>query len=191
MDITAREISVAFHGLFLGALFVFASGAALAGMRSFRPGLTTAQGIQDRVSRLKLTVGAMAGLAWAMVLTGTWVVYPWYRDKRAGAEFEKCQGLELPSTVCSSRDFLLSNVAGTTEKWHAFGMEWKEHVAWGAPLLATSAFVLVLYYGPRIMARPWLRGAVMVLVVSAFAAVAIAGVLGALISKVAPISPIL
>jgi len=90
--------------------------------------------------------------------------------------------------VCSPRDFLLANVQGETAAWHDFGMEWKEHVAWGAPLLATSAFLLALYYGPRIMARPWLRTAIIVMLVGAFAAAAVAGVFGAFINKVAPIS---
>ena len=35
------------------------------------------------------------------------------------------------------RSFLLSDT--TLEVWHEFGMEWKEHVAWLAAILATVA----------------------------------------------------
>lgn len=188
MELTSRESWAVIHGLVLGALFLLAFAGALAGLWSFRPGLITTKGIQERVMRLKVGLGAMAVIAWATVITGTWIVYPWYREKLAGKKFAKCDGLELPSSVCSPRDFLLSNVSGETEKWHEFGMEWKEHIAWGAPLLATSAFLLALYYGPRIIARPWLRTAIIVILVGAFAAAAVGGVFGAFINKVAPIA---
>jgi len=188
MELTSRETWAVIHGLVLGALFLLAFGGALAGLWSFRLGLITTKGIQERVLRLKVGFGAMALIAWGTVITGTWIVYPWYRAKLAGAKFDKCVGLELPSSVCSPRDFLLANVNGETAKWHDFGMEWKEHIAWAAPLLATSAFLLVLYYGPRIIARPWLRTAIIVMLVGAFGAAAIAGVFGAFINKVAPIS---
>jgi hypothetical protein len=183
MELTSRETWAVIHGLVLGALFLLAFGGALAGLWSFRPGLITTKGIQERVMRLKVGFGAMAVVAWGTVITGTWIVYPWYR-----AKLDKCAGLELPSSACSPRNFLLANVNGETAKWHEFGMEWKEHIAWAAPLLATSAFLLVLYYGPRIIARPWLRTAIIVMLVGAFGAAAIAGVFGAFINKVAPIS---
>jgi hypothetical protein len=188
MELTSRETWAVIHGLVLGALFLLAFSGALAGLWSFRPGLITTRGVQERVRRLNVGLGAMAAIAWATVITGTWVVYPWYRAKVAGDTFAKCRGLELPSSACSPRDFLLSNVAGDTGQWHQLGMEWKEHVAWAAPFLATSAFLLTLYYGPRILARPWLRTALIVMLVGAFAAAAVAGVFGAFINKVAPIS---
>lgn len=115
-------------------------------------------------------------------------MYPWYREKIAGADYAGCAGLELPSAGCSPRDFLLSNVSGDTTEWHHWGMEWKEHVAWAAPILATSAFLLVMYYGPRLISRRWLRMAVIVMLVGSFLAAVVAGALGAFINKVAPIS---
>ena len=183
MEFTSRETWAVIHGLLLGSLFLLAFAGALAGLYSFRPGLITTKGVQERVKRLYVGLGAMAAVAWATVITGTWIVYPWYRDKA-----KACEGLDLPSSECSPRNFLLSNVSGNTTGWHHFGMEWKEHVAWGAPFLATSAFLVALYYGPRIMARPWLRTALIVMVVGAFAAAAAAGAYGAFINKVAPIS---
>ena len=134
----------------------------------------------------------MAVTAWLTVITGTWIVYPWYREPLAvqGEDpYAGCQELSLPDQeTCSPRDFLLSNVRGETEAWHTFGMEWKEHVAWAAPILATAAAFIVLYYGPRLISRPWLRAVVIVMFVAAFAAAAVAGAFGAFITKVAPIS---
>jgi hypothetical protein len=102
----------------------------------------------------------MAVAAWETVVTGTWVVYPWYREKLAGDDLAGCAGLVIPSPgKCSPRDFLLSNVSGDTESWHEFGMEWKEHIAWIAPMLATSAAVIAVYRrrladAPRIRLSP-------------------------------------
>jgi len=58
----------------------------------------------------------------------------------------------------------------------------------GRPFLATASAFLVYYYGPRLIARPWLRMAVIVMFVGAFAAAAIGGVFGAFLNKVAPIA---
>jgi hypothetical protein len=173
--------------LVLGTIYLLAFGGALAGLWSLRPGLVTTKGLTERMKRLYLGFGVMAVTAWLTVITGTWIVYPWYRAKLAGADFAKCTGLELPSSVCSPRDFLLSDVSGDTARWHEIGMEWKEHVAWAAPFLATSAFLLVLYYGPRLTSRPWLRMAVIVMLVGGFAAAVVGGAFGAFINKVAPI----
>jgi VIT1/CCC1 family predicted Fe2+/Mn2+ transporter len=66
-------------------------------------------------------------------------------------------------------------------------MEWKEHISWAAPILATAAAFLVTYYGARLIGRPWLRAAVIVMFVAAFAAAAVGGVFGAFLNKIAPI----
>jgi hypothetical protein len=72
----------------------------------------------------------MAVVAWLIVITRTWIVYPWFRVGLAGDTYEGCANAVLPNaTSCSPRDFLLSNASGDTEAWHTFGMEWKEHVA--------------------------------------------------------------
>lgn len=187
MELTTRETWAVIHGLVLGTVYLLAFGGALAGLWSMRPGLVTTAGLTERMKRLYVGFGVMAVTAWLTVITGSWIVYPWYRAKLAGGEFEQCAGLELPSSVCSPRDFLLSNVSGNTARWHTLGMEWKEHVTWAAPFLATSAFLLVLYYGPRLTSRPWLRMAVIVMLVGGFAAAVVGGAFGAFINKVAPI----
>jgi hypothetical protein len=66
-------------------------------------------------------------------------------------------------------------------------MEWKEHVAWFCPILATAVFFVVWRYGNQIAANPKLRVAVVVFFVLAFSSAAIAGLFGAFITKAAPL----
>lgn len=190
MDLGSRETWTVIHGLILGTLFLLAFGGGLAGLWSLRPGLLTAEGIRERMGRLYFGMWAMALVAWATVITGSWIVYPWYRVQLAPVgddPFAGCAGATIPTDTCSPRDFLKSNVSGDTETWHSFGMEWKEHISWAAPILATAAAFLVAYYGPRLIGRPWLRAAVIVMFVAAFAAAAVGGVFGAFLNKIAPI----
>jgi hypothetical protein len=190
LELTSRETWTVIHGLVLGTLFLLAFAGGLAGLWSLRPGLVTTAGIKERMTRLYYGTALMAVVAWATVISGTWIVYPWYRAALAKVgedTYAGCAGAVLPNATCSPRDFLRSNVSGDTEAWHTFGMEWKEHVAWAAPFLATAAAFLVIYYGPRLMARPWLRMAVIVMFVGAFLAAAVGGAYGAFLNKIAPI----
>ena len=190
MEMNSREIWTVIHGLVLGTLFLLAFAGGLAGLWSLRPGLMTTEGIKERMTRLYVGAWVMAAAAWGAVITGTWIVYPWYRVKLSpvGEEtYAGCVDLILPGQTCSPRDFLKSNVSGNTEAWHAFGMEWKEHVTWAAPILATAAAFLIVYYGPRLIARPWLRAAVIAMFVGAFAAAVVGGAFGAFLNKIAPI----
>ena len=170
MSLTDRELWTLIHGMIFGSLFLLGFAGGLEGLYSLRPRLLSDEGVRDRVRRLKIGVVAMAVAAWGTVITGTWIVYPWYREDVAD----------------SPRSLLLADP--NLEEWHHFGMEWKEHVAWASPFLATSAFLLVLYYGPRLTARPWLRTATIVMLVGGFAAAVVGGAFGAFINKVAPIS---
>jgi hypothetical protein len=66
-------------------------------------------------------------------------------------------------------------------------MEWKEHVAWLAPMIATTAAFIVAYYGVKLAKQGRVRRLTITLFVVAFAVAAVAGILGALITKVAPV----
>jgi hypothetical protein len=187
MELTSRETWTLIHGLIIGSLFLIAFAGGLAGLWSLRPELVTEAGIRERLVRLRVGITGMALLAWATVLTGTWVVYPWYRESLAGEDFAGCEALQTPSDTCSPRDFLNSNVSGNTEDWHKFGMEWKEHIAWVAPMLATAAAFIVLYYGRDLVRNRTLRVLTMTLFVGAFVVAGIAGLFGALITKTAPL----
>lgn len=169
MSFSNREWWTLIHGMIFGALFLLAFGGGLAGLWSLRPELVTQAGISDRIRRLKIGMIAMAVAAWGTVVTGTWVVYPWYRAK-------------LPT---SAKSILLANA--NTAQWHKFGMEWKEHIAWLSPILATIAAFIVVTMGVRLVEDRKIVKALMIIFVLAFSIAAVAGLFGALITKAAPV----
>lgn len=169
MHFTDREWWTLIHGMGFGALFLLAFAGGLAGLYSLRPAWITPSGLQERMRRLKVGVVTMAVAAWGTVITGTWIVYPWYRDPAPD----------------SPRSVLLAD-EGTAD-WHEFGMEWKEHVAWLSPILATVAAYIVVYYGTNLIRHDRVRRTAITLYVLAFAFALVAGAFGAFITKVAPI----
>ena len=170
MDLTNREFWALVHGVLLGGAFLLAVTGGLAGFYSLRPELLTAQGARERVRRLEWGTVAMAILTWLTVIVGTWIVYPWYRE----------------DTPDSPRSFLLENP--DTADWHEFAMEWKEHIAWISPMLATAAAFMVLYYRDDLIRNTLAKRIAMGLFIAAFVVAVIAGLLGALITKKAPVT---
>lgn len=167
MELTGREFWGIVHGMGIGAVFLLAFAGGLAGLYSYRPGLLTPEGIEERSWRLKLGTTGMAIAAWLTVITGTWVVYPWYRGE-GGAKFD-----------------LVASEA--TASWHEFGMEWKEHIAWLAPLVATAVAFAVVYYGKELAKEDKVRKSLIAFFCAAFAIAAVAGLFGALITKAGPV----
>lgn len=176
MSITAREFGTVAHGIIIGGLFLLAYTGALAELWSLRGEWATAEGLRTRLRRLKIGVWAMMGLAWLTALSGAYLVFPWYRAQPpAGA-------IDLTSFP---RAYLAANPDLRT--WNSFGMDWKEHVAWLAPILATAVAYVVTRYGARLTVDRLLRQAVAVCLTLAFGAAGIAGLFGAFLAKVAPI----
>jgi hypothetical protein len=169
MSFTGREWWGLIHGMGLGALFLVSFAGGLAGLYSLRPALVTETGIAERMRRLKIGTTAMAVTAWLTVISGTWIVYPWYREK--GPTSPKSRLLANPDTA----------------DWHEFAMEWKEHVAWLSPILATAVAFIVLYYGQTLIKHDRVRRTAMTLFVLSFTFAAVAGAFGAFITKVAPV----
>ena len=77
--------------------------------------------------------------------------------------------------------------SNATKGWHDFGMEWKEHIAWLSPILATVVAFIVVYYGTNLIRHQLVRKTAMTLFVMAFGFAAVAGAFGAFITKVAPV----
>lgn len=176
MEISGRELWTVIHGMTFGALFLLAFGGGLAGLYSLRADWVTAAGVNERMRRLVGGMWVMAAVAWATVITGTYVVYPWYR----AAPPEGTTDLSA-----FPRSLLLSSP--TTAEWHRFGMEWKEHVGWIAPIAATVVAYVIATYGPRLADEPKIRRALTWFFVAAFSTAAVAGLFGAFLNKVAPI----
>lgn len=164
--LTSRQISMLAH-LGFGVVFIHAAAGGLATMLRARP--TRLQALVRDSS-----VVAQAVVAWAAVITGTWLVYPGYRAKPpAGAEVE-----------AYPKSWLVAD--HSTAAWHEFGMEWKEHVGWLVPFLATTVAFLVLRHGKRIARDPHLRRVAAGLFCLAVLGSLVAAGLGAMINKVAP-----
>ncbi len=176
MSISNRELWTVLHGMVFGSFFLLSFAGGLAGLWSFRSGLITAQGLRERLLRLRIGFVAMAAAAWLTVLSGNYIVYPWYRAAPPAGTTDLTK---------YPRSYL--NADPDLKTWHSFGMEWKEHVAWLAPILATAVAFIVVYYGPRLAADRKLRRITLALFVTAFAAAAVAGLFGAFLNKVAPI----
>jgi hypothetical protein len=164
MELSTREFWALIHGLILGGVFLVAFAGAFAGLWSLRTELVTEEGVRERIRRLSVGLMTMAGVAWATVITGTFIVYPWYREEVA--ESAKSRLLADPGTA----------------DWHEFAMEWKEHIAWISPMATVAAFI-VLYYRTDLLRNPTARRLATALLVASFGIAAIAGILGALITK--------
>lgn len=172
MEITSRGLWTLIHGMGFGALFLLGCSAAvyeLARLRSGGPSTLR----HDAV--LKWYLLAMALLAWLSVLSGTYIVYPWYRAIAPAGTHDLTLYPQL-----------LLKSSPTTIGWHTLGMEWKEHVAWICPVAITMAAATFVQYGDDLRHHRYLRSAVLWFTVVAFAAAAIAGTWGAMINKYAP-----
>jgi amino acid permease len=115
----------------------------------------------------------MTAAAWLTAITGTWSVYSWYRAKPAHNSFT----LAYPQAYLQRYGLSF---------WHEFGMEWKEHIGWLAPILATTVVVMAVRYR-AVLCNDWrVRRFVTAMLSLAFFAALVASALGAAINKVAP-----
>jgi len=176
MEITTRSLWTLIHGMGFGALYLMAcSGALVELYRRFCPrAQTPVTGGDEKFLSIYLTV--MAVLAWITVLTGAYIIYPWYR------------AIPPPGTAnlaAFPQRLLLSSPA--TSAWHSFGMEWKEHVAWLVPISITMAAAVFSQYRRSLRVHPELRAAVLAFVWTSLLAAGIAGFFGAMLNKNAPV----
>lgn len=176
MEISLRDLVTVLHGMGFGALFMLAFAGAVAELyRMSAPAVATLPSEREQML-LRFYLIAMVVLAWAAVLSGTYIVYPWYRAVPP----------EGTADLAAYPKFLLTS-SPMTSKWHSLGMEWKEHAAWLAPIAVTMVAYVTAKYG-RTLARPrQLRTAVLAFAIVAFAATGVAGAFGAFLNKYAPV----
>jgi hypothetical protein len=156
MEITARSLWTAIHGMLFGALYLLACSGALVKiyrLREFRPGSEES----DNNNAMGWYFAAMSLLAWLAVLTGTYAVYPWYRSVPPAGAIDP---------AAFPQKFLIAQPA--TRGWHSLGMEWKEHIAWLVPITITMATVVVAQYGKSLRDHPRLQSAVSKAVIISF-----------------------
>jgi len=176
MEITVRGLWTLIHGMGFGALYLLACSGALIEVYRF----TTSSGPVGETTReerfLKLYLVAMVVLAWVAVLSGAYVIYPWYRAA-------------LPTGTKDLALFpqrLLTSIPSTTG-WHSLGMEWKERIAWFAPISITMVAFVLFKYGRDLKNHKQLRDGVLAFVLASFVSAGVAGFFGAMLDKYAPV----
>lgn len=175
MQITARDLITMVHGLLFGGFFLMAGFGMLVLLHrslGVNDGGLSPAGLR----REKAYLFVMVALGWAAVLTGAYAVYPWYRAVPPAG---------VTDLAGYPQRLLLSDPL--TAGWHSLGMEWKEHVAWMAPMLMTMvAWVFVKYEGSEETHRR-IRSKTVSFAVTAMLAALVAGFWGAMINKHAPV----
>jgi hypothetical protein len=176
MQMPFRELITALHGMGFGAFFLLTFSGALIELNRIRTSTGPSAFSSRELRLLRAYLIAMCVLGWGAVFSGAYIVYPWYR---AHPPAETTDYREYPQMK------LLSSP--TTAGWHNFGMEWKEHVAWFAPIAMTMVAYVIIKYGSGLSRHRQVRNAVFAFAAAAFIAAGIAGIFGALINKNAPV----
>ncbi|MGA2085435.1 MAG: hypothetical protein ABSG60_07950 [Terracidiphilus sp.] len=176
MEITTRGLWTLIHGMGFGALYLLACSGALLELHRFTTSHTSPDSTPGHERFLKGYLITMVVLAWAAVLTGAYVIYPWYRAAPPPGAIDLSM---YPQRLLMS--------SPTTIGWHSLGMEWKEHVAWLAPISITMAAFVFIRYGRDLRNHRQLRAAVLCFALVSFLAAGIAGFFGAMIDKYAPV----
>jgi hypothetical protein len=128
--------------------------------------------MKDRIR--KLSTAALAIVAWLASIIGTWGGYAGYRAK-------------LPpggDIAMYPREYLLNSPG--LAFWETFAMEWKVHVGWTTPFLATAVAFVAVRYRHRLVADPLVRKVMTNLLVIAFAGALVAAGMGAMVNVTAP-----
>jgi hypothetical protein len=172
MELTQRELVTMIHGMLFGGFFLLALfGTFVLLLDQSNPDAASAQPA-PRWQTIYLI--AMVALGWAAVLSGATIIYPWYRAVApAGADLAL-----YPKYLLTAHP--------STAGWHNFGMEWKEYVAWIAPMAGTMVAWVLLKHRAAWNAHRAVRTTVLGFAAVAFLAAAIAGGWGAMINKRAP-----
>jgi hypothetical protein len=175
MEFTTRGLWTMLHGMGFGALYLLAFSGAAVELFRIKSG-DTFQADSDNSRFLTGYLAGMAVLAWLAVLSGAYIVYPWYR---AVAPVGAASLAAFPQMLLKS--------SPATAHWHSLGMEWKEYVAWLVPISSTMAAAVAWRYGKSLRIFSQLRAAVLSFVVISFVAASLAGFFGAMLNKHAPV----
>jgi hypothetical protein len=168
---TSHALWTEIHGLLFGTFFLLATYALLLECVRYRKHLP----MQERLPLWEKSylVGASV-CGWLAVISGTFIVYPWYRAPLAGDD------------IRLHPKFLLLAHAQTAQL-HSLGMEWKEHVALLAPLAFTAVAFLWIRCRSALREDAALRRGVLIFAGVALFATGVAGLTGAFLNKYAPV----
>jgi len=177
MQLTFRELLTAMHGMLFGGFFLMAIfGITIELYRSLHktsPAVLTPRGRRHESWFLIL----MATSGWLAVLSGTYIIYPWYRAKPPA---------NITNLTLYPRSLLLAHA--NTASWHNLGMEWKEHIAFFAPIVITMLAYVLIRQRAALRQHPQFRHSVLAFTFVALIACAISATFGALLDKAAPVT---
>jgi hypothetical protein len=128
--------------------------------------------MKDRIR--KLSTAALALVAWLASLVGTWGGYAGYRAAMPPGG----------NIAMYPREYLLHSPG--LAFWETFAMEWKVHVGWTTPFLATAVAFVALRYRRRLVADPLVRKVMTIMLLIAFAGALVAAAMGAMVNVTAP-----
>ena len=176
MQLTVREFLTALHGILFGGFFLMAIfGLVVELVRSSStavPSELTPSGRRLEATFLIL----MAAFGWLAVLSGTYIIYPWYRAKPPA---------NTSDLTAYPRTLLLSHA--NTAAWHNLGMEWKEHIAFFAPIAITMLAFVLIRHRAALRESAQLRRSIFAFALLALISCGIAAGFGAMINKAAPV----
>jgi hypothetical protein len=171
---TYRGAWTVIHGMLFGGFFLLAAYAMVLELfRAWHPPLAAPLSVRSRrIESIYLAFTALLG--WLAVFSGTYIVYPWYRAlPPAGADLH-----------AYPRSLLLASAQ--TAGLHSLGMEWKEHVAFLAPMIFTMLAWVFARYPMETRKHPEVRRTLLAFGLAALLATAVPAVVGALLNKTAP-----
>jgi hypothetical protein len=177
MHLTERELWTAVHGMVFGAGFLLLFSAMFMAIWSLGSANPSDPSTDRYLRRLVVGSWLMTLFLWAAVILGTYWIYPWYRAKPPA---------NATSIALAGYPKFLLIASKETEGWHEFGMEWKEHIAWLAPILATAVTCILTFHGRSLIGDALLRRVALFLFTVAFLSASVAGAMGAMINKFAP-----
>ncbi|AFL90497.1 hypothetical protein Terro_4300 [Terriglobus roseus DSM 18391] len=171
---TYRGTWTVVHGMLFGGFFLLAAYAMVIELFRAWHGSVAAP-MSERGRRLEsMYLALTALLGWLAVFSGTYIVYPWYRAALpAGADLH-----------AYPRSLLLASAQ--TAGLHSLGMEWKEHVAFLAPIAFTMLAWVFARYPSEIRRHPEVRRTLLGFGLAALLATAVPAVVGAFLNKAAP-----
>jgi len=178
MEVSQRELVTMIHGMLFGGFFLLALfGLLVLLLERCTPNRTAGDitPAQPSPRWQPVYLFLLIATGWAAVLSGAYIIYPWYRAVApVGAD------------LALYPKFLLT-AHPSTAGWHNLGMEWKEHVAWIAPMASTMVAWVISKHRAAWNADRVVRRTILGFAAAAFLAAAIAGGWGAMINKKAPV----
>ena len=164
--LTTRQLFFLTHST-LGIIIVHAFGGGLGTL------LTSGDSrMKDRIR--KLSTAGLAIVAWLASAVGTWFGYAGYRAKVPPGG----------NIAMYPREYLLHSPQ--LAFWETFAMEWKVHIGWTTPFLATAVAFTALRYRRRLVADRLVRKVMTIMLLLAFAGALVAAGLGAVVNVTAP-----